>query len=746
MAKSVFEQIKKQNGERFAKAIRGYDNGIFDIPGIVDIVKYAGSEAEPIMDYLESLKEVHIEETGAYEDPITLLDKAGYDAYYVTNLEEQNAIQKYYAKGEELCTFRDPHRFEKYHIVNAVRKDVDQIRREDFEGHEQREDKYGTSVLSIQILKEGGFISIKNRYNHTVDNPDNTLGSNPDRIILGLSNALRHHFGTDFSAQKATLPNGYTFINGQIIRYNYEQNNIYFGSNFYIKDGEVHHLKDHEIMMDSYIFDMRTKTLSYPDQENDSEADTAFKEAFLKEIEGHKVILKKDKDGQHLFIRKEGEKDPAKDVEILTVKDGAITALNLPTTTRIGDFFLMNNRELKSFSAPNLKKVGTHFLSSNDRLDTLDIPLLEEVKDDFLRTNRNLRSLNLPNLKTVGDNFLTLNYHLTEFSAPQLVHVGNAFLECNKDIKTLSLPELLEVGYGFLGNNEVLEKLEAPKLRAAHSDFLRENHGLRVLDLPAVEIIGNSALEANTDLHTLNVPNLKHLGAWSLSSNLGLRSVEFPALEEVQERILSDNRKLESFSAPKAKSVADSVLTRCGSLRELNLPMVEDIGERCFMETLGVPRVNLPMVRSIGDEFMSHSFFTVSFSAPCLESLGKSAFYPNEELETFYAPLLLERPRGLFPTHPNGDTLWNNREKLPPPEEQVAEAPKRDGMSAALRTAEAEKQAPADTPAAPPDPAKGMSAQLEPGANMGQGAAPAEQPEQNTSFFKRLRDWLLPHQ
>ncbi|MBR6411679.1 MAG: hypothetical protein IKS41_00770 [Alphaproteobacteria bacterium] len=53
--KSVFEQIKKQNGERFAKAIRGYDNGIFDIPGIVDIVKYAGHEAEPIMEYLESL-------------------------------------------------------------------------------------------------------------------------------------------------------------------------------------------------------------------------------------------------------------------------------------------------------------------------------------------------------------------------------------------------------------------------------------------------------------------------------------------------------------------------------------------------------------------------------------------------------------------------------------------------------------------------------------------------------------------
>lgn len=35
--KSIFDQIKKQNSESFAKAIRTYDNGIFDIPNIVDI-------------------------------------------------------------------------------------------------------------------------------------------------------------------------------------------------------------------------------------------------------------------------------------------------------------------------------------------------------------------------------------------------------------------------------------------------------------------------------------------------------------------------------------------------------------------------------------------------------------------------------------------------------------------------------------------------------------------------------------
>ena len=94
--KSIFDQIKKQNGESFAKAIRIYDNGIFDISDIVDIVKYAGREAEPLMQYLVSLKNIKIEEAEKVKNPFELLFNAGYDAYYVTNLHEQNLILKYF--------------------------------------------------------------------------------------------------------------------------------------------------------------------------------------------------------------------------------------------------------------------------------------------------------------------------------------------------------------------------------------------------------------------------------------------------------------------------------------------------------------------------------------------------------------------------------------------------------------------------------------------------------------------------
>ena len=256
MAKSMYDIIKKQNGEQFAKAIRGYDNGIFDVPNLDKIVKYAGRASEPIMAYLVSLKNIRIQEQTVHQDPIDLLRDAGYDAYVADTLEKQNAIQKYFAPGEGLCTFRDKHRFQDYYIINAVRHDADTVQRSK---NPQRQDPYGTSVISIQVLKKGGFISIKNRYNHKVENCDNTFNSNPDNIIPGLSDAIKHYFNVDFSAQQVPLPRGYVVINNQIVQYIREIDNTYIGENFYAQNGVIHDLNpDYQIMLGrGIILDMK---------------------------------------------------------------------------------------------------------------------------------------------------------------------------------------------------------------------------------------------------------------------------------------------------------------------------------------------------------------------------------------------------------------------------------------------------------------------------------------------------------
>lgn len=318
----MYDIIKKQNGEHFAKAIRNYDNGIFDIPNIDKIVKYAGRDAEPIMNYLVALKQIKIQEMSVHMDPITLLSKAGYNAYVADTLEKQNAIKKYYAHGEELCTFRDNGRFKNYYIINAVRKDVDKIKRS---AHPSRDDKYGTSVISIQILKTGGFISIKNRYNHTVQNCDNTLDSNPDNIILGLSDAIRHHFNVDFSSQHVPLPNHYVSIHGQICRYNSEIENIYFGEDFYARDGQIYEIdKNSEIMIgNGILFDIKQKCFVDLTRMNDTETMRyRFVMTLNNETQGKKITVQKNPSGGRDIL--------ADGTQLLTVENGEIVNINLP--------------------------------------------------------------------------------------------------------------------------------------------------------------------------------------------------------------------------------------------------------------------------------------------------------------------------------------------------------------------------------------------------------------------------------
>ena len=273
---NTFLQIKKQNGEAAAKAIRGYHNGIFELKGIVERLKYAGKDIEPLLPSLAAeVSSIEVEEKVDLSWT-ELLDKAGYNAVLCTTEEQVNSFKKYYAtskdlkklfnidreKGEVLCTFNDvPGRLQAYHIIWATKKDIESIQRKDFPNPE-REDLYGTSCMSIQIAKKGGFISIKNRYNHTVANPDNTYGNNPDNIIHGLGAALQRDLNVKFSL-KFACPEGFTVCNNKYIKVNYEVNGVYVSEHCYVANGELHEInQDYEVIADYFLINFKDKTVT----------------------------------------------------------------------------------------------------------------------------------------------------------------------------------------------------------------------------------------------------------------------------------------------------------------------------------------------------------------------------------------------------------------------------------------------------------------------------------------------------
>ena len=57
--KTVYELIKRQNGETFAQTIRSFDSGIFDVPNLQRIVKYAGNCSDPLLDFLSHRLQFH---------------------------------------------------------------------------------------------------------------------------------------------------------------------------------------------------------------------------------------------------------------------------------------------------------------------------------------------------------------------------------------------------------------------------------------------------------------------------------------------------------------------------------------------------------------------------------------------------------------------------------------------------------------------------------------------------------------
>ena len=80
----------------------------------------------------------------------------------------------------------DKHDYEKLntdYVFFAIKDNCDMLRRENFKNPD-RQDEYGVSVISIQFSRGSiNHLSIKNRYNHTVDNPDCTFNNNLDNII-----------------------------------------------------------------------------------------------------------------------------------------------------------------------------------------------------------------------------------------------------------------------------------------------------------------------------------------------------------------------------------------------------------------------------------------------------------------------------------------------------------------------------------------------------------------------------------
>ena len=512
----------------------------------------------------EQLTCVKEEKTTYVEDPVTLLKRAGYTLYECLTEQDIQKFKKYYIQGEMLCTFTQRGRLRNCYVYFAVKDGADKLKRSDFL-NPKRQDEYGTSVLSIQFTRDKSHtISIKNRYNHTVQNPDATFSNNLDNIIMGLSQSFADYYGmkpTYQASRSFEIPGYVRASDGKFYKYNYEIDNVYYcPGNVVVDNFQVFaYPKEKYLVVDYFIIDLVNK--SFITKTNDSFPKSIGKIKNINIInrveektititpeEGEDIILELDK-----FQRITGLKNN----NVREIGDNflrynkTLNKLSLKQVETIGDSFLFENEKVRELNLENLVKLGKDFMFKG-QVRNIELPMVLEIGDNFMWENMNLKEILLPEVKKLGKEFLYTNYGLEDIYMPKVLEIGDNFLSQNNVLRKLILPEILKVGNRFCFHGKNVEELYVPKLVKIGDYFLTYNQGISELSLPQVKEIGNSFMRWNQSVKTMNLESLLKIGSDALINNKKIESIIAPKINE-----LNNNIKLgEIIKDTKSKKLA----------------------------------------------------------------------------------------------------------------------------------------------------------------------------------------------
>ncbi|MBE6149522.1 MAG: hypothetical protein E7170_02225 [Firmicutes bacterium] len=467
-----------------------------------------------------------------------LIAKAGYDLYQCFTEDDIQSFKKYYANGEELCTFNGG-RLDRCIVFFAVKKNVDEIKREDFK-NPQRQDLYGTSVISIQFTRDKSHtLSIKNRYNHKVASPDATFSNNLDEIIPGLTYAFEKEYEmeqTKTDIARFELPGHVLADDGKYYPYNFEYNNIYYCPNNIIIDNfEVKRFDQEKyLIIEQFVLDLKTGEIkAYDETEKDCFPNTI--------TNCDKVQVIKEGNTKKIIMSSIGFEDT-----ILKINErGRILEVINPNIINIGDEFLKYSIKLKKIEMKNVKTIGNEFASLVETLDVITMSSLEIVGDYFCRYAKCKEFLDLKKLKRVGHYCLTHCENL-KINLPDLEEVGDGFFEfCVANKEELCLPKLKKAGHNLFRGLITAKKIEMPNLEEVGNDF--DIMYCEKIDLRKLKRAGDGFLRNYSSVGLRNIPkldSLKYYGEDSFFMDNSLKELMLSKRKYVLKSIAQDMKKV----------------------------------------------------------------------------------------------------------------------------------------------------------------------------------------------------------
>ena len=604
------KKIKKYYGEEMMHFCRENFSTLFEKEGaVLSILEHNFAHSHELFsdikkeekewafkNYVYSFYDVEEKESVTGKTPFELMEEAGYNLYECKSKEEILRFKKYYSPGEVLCTFSE-NRLQTNYVFFAVKKNVDEIKREDFSNPE-RQDEYGTSVISIQFTRgKTNILSIKNRYNHAVNNPDATFSNNLENIIPGLTASFENEYGFSLNKNNNNFELEYYVEarDGKFYKYNYEMGNIYYGPNNIVIDQKRNVLeeflsKEKYLIFERYILDIVNKKVYTLHDDN---VERAFLDVF-QNIE--KIDITKEKNNKEIKIT---SSDKEIGTTILTLdKRNAMIAFQNDTIRRVSHNFLREFIYLKSVSMKNLTIIDDWGFQFCFELENVDFPSLEVI-GEYSLTGCKVKHLLLPNVNKIEQHVMQSNEKLETLELENCQSIGDCSFTLCYNLKEIILPNVEEIGESVFHSTSHLEKITLPKVRKVKSDFLTECCALRNAFFPRLEVAGNAFLERSPKLIEFYAPMLKKSGDDFLREAKNLTHLSLPNIKQLKDFSLETAYALQSFCAPNLEKIG--VIGFCNSkkikpssfyapnLRDCNIdvflnnsPMQEEIRKICY--------------------------------------------------------------------------------------------------------------------------------------------------------------------
>lgn len=496
--KSEYDRIKKIFGENMAKLCRTLFPTLLNKEGLLiklllehfDVSRTlyqditSNGKIITFKDYIYGLTtEPKIKLIDVKRSVKELFEEKDYELFECKTNEELNSFKKYYYPGELLCSF-DSDRLDKAYVFFAVKKNVDEIRREDFKSPE-KEDEYGTSVLCIQFRKgDINNISIISRYNHGTNHqikaPDCVFDNDLDNINPGLMVAFAREYGFNLISFKKdfSLPNYICDINGKYHKYNYQIKGFYYCSNnVIINSGRVviedYLDKNRYIICDCYVIDLVEKRIFLHDYN--------LKDSFIDEfIDIKRIDIRNNNEtGTKTIEVFYGE---GKYAYIIVDDANRIVEYHNHYLTNVESGFMWNSKALKVLDTPNLETAENGFLRYNEQVEELHLNKLKRLGNVALRHNKVLKIFEANSLEVIGNDCFYFNDSVEILYLPSARIVGKGFFYCNKSVKILNMLELDYAGPNYFKCNNNFKEVYLP------SRVIDNIENKRILELMGVSL------------------------------------------------------------------------------------------------------------------------------------------------------------------------------------------------------------------------------------------------------------------